>query len=232
MKKVVYLIPGFMNNEKLWKRMIPLFDDSYEFKFLKIPHKDRFDEMADALFDEIKDEKANILGFSLGGYIASYFALKYPNRVNQIIAVACTPANLSKEECEKRAAAIEFTKKFGFKGLSRKKALSLVEPQNQNDEDLIQTLLDMYVEVGVEAFYKQFYSTIIRTDISQNIIESGLNFSFFYALGDRLVSSDYMNDFKKRANGKIKFKMSEAQTHMLPLERPNEVKEFVTDILG
>ncbi len=226
MKKKIYLIPGFMNNEKLWSRLIPLFDDAYEFIHLEIPLKNSFDEIVDVLNEKIKDEKINLLGFSLGGYISCYFGLKYPKRVNKILAVACTPANLSEEECIKRREAIEFTKKFGFKGLSRKKVLSLVEPKNQNDEELINLILQMYIDVGEEAFYSQFNATIIREDLSEKLINSNLNLAFMYANEDRLVCSKFMEELSFKAKN-IEFTQIEAQTHMLPLERAKEVKEKI-----
>ena len=228
MKKKIYLIPGFMNNEKLWSRLIPLFDDSYEFINLDIPLEDSFDKIVEVLNKKIEDEKINLLGFSLGGYIACYFGLKYPTRVNKILAVACTPANLSEEECIKRREAIEFTKKFGFKGLSRKKAISLVEPQNQNDKELIDLLLDMYVEVGEEAFYSQFTATIIRENLCDKLIASNLKLSFFYASEDRLVNKDFMESFSTRAKN-IDFMQIEAKTHMLPLEKAKELKNKIID---
>ncbi len=228
MNKKIYLIPGFMNNEKLWSRLIPLFDDSYEFINLEIPLEDSFDKIVDVIDKKIDDEKVNLLGFSLGGYIACYFGLKYPHRVNKILAVACTPANLSEEECIKRTAAIELTKKFGFKGLSRKKAISLVEPQNQNDKELIDLLLDMYEQVGEEAFYSQFTATIIRENLCERLISSNLNLAFFYASEDRLVNRDFMEEFSKEAKN-IDFTQIEAKTHMLPLERQKELAIKIKD---
>lgn len=226
MKTKIYMIPGFMNDEKLWSRLIPLFDDSYEFIHLVIPLEDSFDKIVEVINEKIKDEKINLLGFSLGGYIACYFGLKYPNRVNKILAVACTPANLDEVECQRRKAAIEFTKKFGFKGLSRKKVLSLVEPQNQGDEELINLILQMYVDIGEEAFYSQFNATIMRENLSLKLINSNLNLAFLYANEDRLVSSKFMEEFSLKAKN-IEFTQIEAQTHMLPLERAKEVKEKI-----
>lgn len=40
------------------------------------------------LLDHLKVDKAHILGFSMGGYIAQEFALKHPGRVNKLILMA------------------------------------------------------------------------------------------------------------------------------------------------
>lgn len=49
------------------------------------------DGMADdlaALLDSLKIDKANILGLSMGGFVAQEFALKYPKRVEKLILLA------------------------------------------------------------------------------------------------------------------------------------------------
>lgn len=47
------------------------------------------DDLA-ALLDELKVEKASILGYSMGGMIAQEFALKYPAKVDKLILLATT----------------------------------------------------------------------------------------------------------------------------------------------
>lgn len=49
------------------------------------------DDLA-ALLDALNIQKAHILGFSMGGYIAQEFALKYPARVNRLILLSTAPA--------------------------------------------------------------------------------------------------------------------------------------------
>jgi pimeloyl-ACP methyl ester carboxylesterase len=48
------------------------------------------DDLA-ALLDALTIPKANILGFSMGGYIAQEFALKYANRVDRLILLSTAP---------------------------------------------------------------------------------------------------------------------------------------------
>ena len=90
-KEKIYLIPGLMTDERLWSRIKPFLQNEYELVHVPIPHTEDFDEIIDILFNLFKEEKVNLLGFSLGGYIASYFAITYPNRVNRLFMVAATP---------------------------------------------------------------------------------------------------------------------------------------------
>ncbi len=98
-----------------------------------------FDESIDFLEEYFKEDKVNILGFSLGGYVASYFTCKYPHRVNKLFILAASAGTLQDEEIEKRNKAIHLLDNFGFKGLSHKKVVSLLETSNQEDEVLINT---------------------------------------------------------------------------------------------
>ena len=52
-----------------------------------------FDEIINEINKNIVCEKINLLGFSLGGYIASYYTLKNPNRVNKLFLLSSTPSN-------------------------------------------------------------------------------------------------------------------------------------------
>lgn len=49
-------------------------------------------EDLNALLDALQVDKAHILGYSMGGYIAQEFALAHPNRVNRLILLATAPS--------------------------------------------------------------------------------------------------------------------------------------------
>jgi len=49
------------------------------------------DDLA-TLLDTLHLEKAHILGYSMGGYVAQEFALKYPGRVDKLILLATAPS--------------------------------------------------------------------------------------------------------------------------------------------
>lgn len=96
------LISGFASGAWLWFRQIE--ELAQHFQVITFDSrgigKSRFDEntiisiseiakdVAEIL-DELKIEKASILGTSFGGFVAQDFALRYPKRLNKLI-LACT----------------------------------------------------------------------------------------------------------------------------------------------
>ncbi len=102
MKEKIYLLPGLMTDERLWSRLIPLLENEYELIHISLPLTDNFDESSQELAKIFKEDKINLLGFSLGAYTAAYFTTKFPNRVNRLFLVAGTPGCMNKDEIEKK----------------------------------------------------------------------------------------------------------------------------------
>ena len=189
MKEKIYLIPGLMTDERLWSRIIPLLKDEYELIHVPIPHTGDFDEIIDILFNLFTEDKVNLLGFSLGGYIASYFAITYPNRVNKLFMLAATPGSSSEAEIERRKQKFTVIEQEGFLGLSYEKAKSLVEEKNQNDEELIKIIQDMFMDLGKETFITQLTSTFHRKDLFIDLLNLDIPIWFHYSIDDRLLST-------------------------------------------
>ena len=214
-----------MTDIRLWKRLVPFLENDYELIHLPIPHSVDFDEIVDILFEKIKEEKINILGFSLGGYIASYFAITYPNRVKRLFLVAATPGASDEAETERRKEKFAIIEKEGF-GLNYEKAISLVEKQNQNDEDLIKTIIDMFNDLGKETFISQLTSTFYRKDLFEDLIHLDIPIWIYYSQEDRLLNK---KSLKKVLNSKHSMNVisREGTSHNIPLETPKELSEKI-----
>ncbi len=230
MKKRIYLIPGFMCNESLWNRLIPLFDDSYEFIHLKIPQKENFDEIIEEIDKKIIDDSANILGFSLGGYIALYYALKYPKKVENLMVISSSCSSLSQEEIKKRETGLNFVKQFGFKTLSKKAVQAILDKSNIENIKLIKQIQDMYSSLGEQNLFNQIKSTLYRKDLSDQLTKSTLDILFVYSLYDKLLDKDSIAKVLKE-NKNFKSKIFESTSHMLTLEKPFEIKEIIENWL-
>jgi len=223
MKEKIYLLPGLMTDERLWQRLRPFLDE-YELIHVPIPNLTDFDKINDYLLELFKDEKVNLLGFSLGGYIVSYFTIKYPHLVNRLFLVAATPSSTNEKEIQRRKGKIEHIEKSGFKGLSIEKTISLLEVQNQNDEELISIVKNMFDDLGKDAFISQLSSTFNRKDLFEALKELSIPIHFFYSKTDRLLNFNSINELLEKEHN-MKVLSREGTSHMIPLEDPEELSK-------
>jgi pimeloyl-ACP methyl ester carboxylesterase len=219
MKEKIYLIPGLMTDQRLWSRLLPFLQEEYELINVPIPHSEDFDEIIDILFNFFKEDKINLLGFSLGGYIASYFAITYPNRVNRLFTVASTPGNSTEAEIQRRKQKFVVIEKEGFEGLAYEKAKSLLEEKNQNDEKLIKIIQDMFFDLGKETFIAQLTSTFKRRDLFEDLINLDIKVWSLYSDKDRLLNQESIKKFQN-TNHNINIISRKGTSHNIPLEEP------------
>lgn len=226
MKEKIYLIPGLMTDQRLWSRVIPLLENEYELIHVPIPHTTDFDEIIDILFNTFKEEKVNLLGFSLGGYIASYFAVIFPNRVNKLFMVAATPGSSTEAEIERRKEKFVIMEKEGFQGLSHEKTLSLVEEQNRDDVELIKIIQDMFSDLGKDTFISQLTSTFYRKDLFEDLLKLDLPIWFYYSTNDRLLNKKALKKLLSTEHN-MKVISREGTSHNIPLEVPKELSKYI-----
>lgn len=232
MREKIYFIPGLMTDIRLWRKALPLLKDDFEIIHIPIPSSTDFDEIVDILNKEFKEEKINILGFSLGGYIASYFTCKYPQRVKRLFTVAATPGTTSKVELERREKKlVDFENSSEF-GLELEKAIMLLEEQNQSDLSLAQTMVDMFNDLGRDTFLTQLKSTFNRVDLFDKLKDKTIPMHMLYSSNDRLLDLEALDKLHNQKHN-IKLIIRDGTSHNIPLEFPelfaSSVKEWIKE---
>ncbi|KKM13784.1 hypothetical protein LCGC14_1712710 [marine sediment metagenome] len=96
-------IHGFGSKKESFMAQIPVLSEKYKTIYFdsrgagksERPNlhysMDMFADDIKGLMDYLKLEKAHILGFSFGGFVAQAFCLKYPNMVNKLILINTLP---------------------------------------------------------------------------------------------------------------------------------------------
>lgn len=232
MREKIYFIPGLMTDIRLWSKALPLLKDDFEIIHIPIPSSTDFDEIVDILNKEFKEDKINILGFSLGGYIASYFTCKYPQRVKRLFTVAATPGTTSKVELERREKKlVDFENSSEF-GLELEKAIMLLEEQNQNDLSLAKTMVDMFNDLGRDTFLTQLKSTFNRVDLFDCLKDKNIPMHMLYSSNDRLLDLEALDKLHNQKHN-IKLIIRDGTSHNIPLEFPelfaSSVKEWIKE---
>lgn len=217
MKTKLYLIPGTMCTEQLWQLLLPSLSDEFELCYLTIPNKMSLDEIADHLVAQFEEDRVNLLGFSLGGYIASLLACRFPDRFNKLMVLANSPCALNSEEISLRQQTLSILRRFGYKGMPRMKAEALLAERSALHTDLI---LDMDKALGIDTLLSQLENTSSRDDLMQPLLALGCDVRFIYSQKDNLINLAWMQELKALAGHKMSQKMVAGSSHMLPLEEP------------
>jgi pimeloyl-ACP methyl ester carboxylesterase len=224
-KEKIYLIPGLMTDHRLWHRLEPHLDE-YELIHTPIPHSDDFDEIVEHLDSTIECEKINLLGFSLGGYIASYFAIKYPSKVQRLFLVGSTPSATEQKDIGYRTQKLDEAKKSPFKPLGIEKARELLE--RPDDNELAHTMVNMFNDLGHNSFISQLSSTLNRVDLFGHLVNLTVPIKFFYSTKDRLLNR---NSIENIMNQEHNFQLVERNgtSHNIPLEVPYHLSLEIKD---
>ncbi len=93
------LIHGWGMNGDVWEGLLPTLETQFRVTIVDLPGHGRsvddFDEFTlptlAADIADIAPEHTSIVGWSLGGQIATQFALDYPHRINKLTLVASAP---------------------------------------------------------------------------------------------------------------------------------------------
>ena len=249
MQKKLYLIPGTMCDERLWSAVKPYLPKAIELVHLPIPAQKSFSEIASyysALFDSTlaEQEKVSLVGFSLGGYIASYFASLNPDRVDRVFVISNSPTNLPLTEVNERNEVLSFVEQHGYHGISRKRITHLLDDESHTDSQInrfIALISAMDKQLGQQALISQYQHTSIREDLASQLNAACFPIHFYCSERDPLVNAKWFNrlNLTKQIHDVPQDKKSEKRLittpgsgQMLPLEKPQELAHYLLQWLS
>ena len=129
-----------MCDERLWNYTQKALGESIILKHVSIPMEETIETIVDALAVILPEHPINLLGFSMGGYLACAFAVKYPERVNGLIVVSNTATSLLDSERQQREIALNSVTKQGYGGIPKKKAIIMLGQANKVREELVECI--------------------------------------------------------------------------------------------
>lgn len=212
MNKKLLMIPGLMCNEKLWSKI-----ELNNYKSLPIPKEDSIEKIIKNLDKTISKEekKVNIIGFSLGGYLALNYLTKYPNKVNKVLVISSSINNLSSKEILLRQNNLKRMDIHKIRTLSNNAINQLLE--NKNDTENISLIKEMFDDLGVDTYKQQLLATLERENLLDMLKEVSNKVLFIASNNDSLVD---LTNIKKLCNTNKNFdlKLLDSSSHMIPLE--------------
>jgi len=221
MKTKIYCLPGTMCNQLLWLTCIEHLPENVELIHLDIPVGNSIEEIVTLLKKHLPEGKLNLAGFSLGGYIASAYALKYPEKVNKLLLISNMSYSLPEAELKERNRTIAFIKKHGYSGIPTKRITALLHPDNIDNQDIIHCIREMDTSLGKEILIHQLTVTTQRENLLIKLPKLPCPVQFLIGDSDSLVKLSRIQAILEQSK-LVSLVVLSNTGHMLPLEQPQK----------
>ena len=221
----VYLLPGTMCDERMWADM---FKESPGLvpRYLTIGGQNTIELLVEDIAHQLPTNPIDLVGFSLGGYLAVAFALKYPERVRQLFVISNMPCALPFEEVKERTRTVQWLKKHGYSGIPKKRILNLLDKSAHENTQLISTIAVMDKDLGGEVLMQQLLATTQRENLFDQLVNLQIEKHFIVGESDKLASPQALADLAAKDNS-MSLRVVEKAGHMLPMEKPDCCKDWL-----
>lgn len=224
MNTKIYCLPGTMCDQRLWQACLDHFPDNIELIHLAIPMGSSIDDIVSKLARQLPNGKINLAGFSLGGYIASAMALKYPERISKLLLISNMSYSLPDTELKERKRTIDYLKTHGYSGIPTKRITALLHPSKHSDQTVINCIKAMDRNLGKVTLIHQLTVTTQRENLLVKLPKITAPIGFLIGDSDPLVKRNLI----ERAlidSSSMSLVILNDTGHMLPLEQPAKCAE-------
>lgn len=176
----IVLLHGFLESSSIWESFIAEFGKKRQIICIDLPGHGKSEilaqehsmelmaEVVEQVLKELKLEKADLLGHSMGGYVALAFVEKNPEMVNKLILLNSTSAADTDEKMENRERSIEWVQK-NKKAYISMAISNLLTPDNnlrfQAQVDALKTEAMLFPTEGIVAALKGMKNRTDRTGV-------------------------------------------------------------------
>lgn len=231
---LVYFIPGTMCNEQLWGRLWPLLSSRCELVHLTLASEGELSEVVDDLVAQIKRSSRgrvfNLIGFSLGGYLASAVSLKFAEQLQRVMIIANTPMALPEVELTQRKRIIDTVNKLGYQGLNRSRVISFLDVQQHSDHGLIDLIQGMGQQFNERDLAHHLVTLSKRENLCSALAAKNRLLWFCCGESDHLVDSKKMRLLSEEQMH-IQYRQVANSGHFLPLEKPRQLAALIDEWL-
>ncbi|WP_075996698.1 alpha/beta fold hydrolase [Salaquimonas pukyongi] len=169
-KETILFIPGHMCDERLFAPQIAALKGRYNIVVAGLKAGEAFETYIDNALEAVGDNRFNLVGLSMGGMLAAQMAAQHPRRVLRLALLSTTVEPEVPERAQTRRKRIERAKKAGLETIAREElAPSYLAAAHKTRTDLIDTVVAMAVDHGVDVFAAQSAAMTARRDCRNDL---------------------------------------------------------------
>lgn len=162
LKPLMIFLPGKLCDKRVWEVQMEALSQAVRPICLDLRYSNTLEDMFQLILDVANGENFILAGFSLGGYVAQEFILKYPDKVTGLVLVACSARGLTKEERHEYSMLMQAVIDKEITVMTGYALRAYLYPPHYEDKKLVQFIEGMVNDAGDEVFLRQQKATLNR----------------------------------------------------------------------
>lgn len=231
MKPVVLLIPGMLNDARVWSDVTALLGERCTVRIADVATGTSIAELVDAAWDQVADAPADaplvLAGFSMGGYVAIEMLARPRRALHGALLLATSARPETTESRAVRAKTIEAYRADFPKTVDR-----FIQWGTDNaGPALAEALRRMMLDVGAATAIRQSQAVMARADHRPALQALALPVRVLCGTADRVTPPALSQELAQLIPG-ARLQLIDASGHMLPCEQPQAVANALRELLG
>jgi pimeloyl-ACP methyl ester carboxylesterase len=168
-RETLLMLPGMMCNERLFAPQVNALDSRYDIIIPELSAPS-IEQMARDVLSAVKASEFNLAGLSMGGIVSMEIVRQAPERVSRLALLDTNHLADAAQNFDIRNRQIEDVKKGKLRDVivAEMKPVYLAK-QNRNNQQLLDTLIEMAMDIGASNFIAQSIALRDRRDQSQTL---------------------------------------------------------------
>ena len=227
----VLFFPGTLCDERiflsLWRQL-----NIAQRRYVPLQWASSQEEMLALSEDRILDnEKVHLVGYSMGGFIASLVAQRNPHNIASVTLIGYNPEGLSKEEIAKRKQLTSMLKQGNFKPDNDAYLSRFIHPSRLNDDKVAGVVKSMAQDLGKTTLRNHTLATTPRESTVKALAKINAPTTLIAAQQDAIAPAAAIARLKAQLP-KANFQVIENAGHMMVLEQTDAVASIIAKQIG
>ncbi len=225
----VVFLPGTLCDERvfmpLW-RELNLADRRY----VPLQWANTLDEMLKLCEHSLAGQRAHVIGFSMGGHIASIFAHQHPELISSLTLIGYDPGGLDKDETRQRLGVVEAINKGQHRAMDERRLNQYVGTGPKADGAMA-TMQAMEADLGSNVLKCHLSATTPRAPMTKHLARLASPLQFILAEHDLVAPAERVEAACNKLPKAGKTIIANSG-HMLPLEQERALAGAICDFIG
>ncbi|MEW6056095.1 MAG: alpha/beta hydrolase [Bdellovibrionota bacterium] len=167
-----------------------------------------------------------LAGFSMGGYIAQEYALRFRENLSRLILVGVSGRGFTEEEREKHRWGKRLAEQSRFAGIPDQRLKEYLHPQSYEDVALRELIKDMAKTDASQVYLRQLKATQERRDLRAELVQVSCPVLVIGGAEDQIAPIEWMEELAGRFEDS-RFVKIEESGHFVSLEKSAKVSEAI-----